>query len=122
MILKKFETEIYPFKLWVAIAKDRGEILENFVNYNNDEPIKDVPCTDVVYYVEEIKTKNYGALIVFYDESRITHKTVTHEVIHAISMLMECIGDKINGSESCAYLAGWIADCCEKMKCDSTFV
>lgn len=117
-ILRKFETEIYPFKLWVAIAEDRENILEKFVSYTESETIKDVPCTDVVYYVEEIETKNYGALIVFYDKSRITHKTVTHEAIHAISMLMECIGDKVTGSESCAYLAGWIADCCEKTKCE----
>ena len=34
-ILKKYETEIYPFKVWVAIAQDRDEILKKFVDYTD---------------------------------------------------------------------------------------
>ena len=112
-ILKKYETEIYPFKVWVAIAQDRDEILKKFVDYTDGTPVKDVPQTDFVQCVEETKTGNYGALIVFYDESRLTHRTVTHEVIHAVGDLLQCIGDEISGNEQTAYLAGWIADCCE---------
>ena len=115
-ILKKYETEIYPFKVWVAIAQDRDEILKKFVDYTDGTPVKDVPQTDFVQCVEETKTGNYGALIVFYDESRLTHRTVTHEVIHAVGDLLQCIGDEISGNEQTAYLAGWIADCCEKAK------
>ena len=108
-ILKKYETEIYPFKVWVAIAQDRDEILKKFVDYTDGTPVKDVPQTDFVQCVEETKTGNYGALIVFYDESRLTHRTVTHEVIHAVGDLLQCIGDEISGNEQTAYLAGWIA-------------
>lgn len=118
MNIKKFETEIYPFKVWVAISNQREEIFKKFCDYKNEEPLQDVPNTDVVYFVEELETNFYGVLMMFTDKSRFSHKTVTHETIHAASFLMECIGDSISGNESCAYLAGWIADCCEKAKCE----
>lgn len=31
-ILKKYETEIYPFKVWVAIAQDRDDIFGGWGN------------------------------------------------------------------------------------------
>lgn len=117
-ILKKYENEIYPFKVWVAIAQDRDEILKKFVDYIDGNPLKDIPQTDFVQYVEEIETENYGALIVFYDESRLTHRTVTHEVVHAVEGLLQIIGNELSGGEQTAYLAGWIADCCEKTKAE----
>ena len=120
-MIVRYQTVVYPFKVWVSIGesdKARKDILAKFRDYETEEPLKDVPNTDVVYLVEEMEQDphSYGVLMLFTDESRFSHKTVTHETIHATAFLLECIGDTISGNETSAYLAGWIADCCIRTK------
>ncbi|EGK04740.1 hypothetical protein [Dysgonomonas mossii] len=109
--MKVYTNDIYPFTIWVEISEDRNNTLNRFRNYYTGNPIADVPLRDFVEPVEEISTGLWGVLIIFTDESRLSHKTVTHEAIHATGYLLDQIGDEINGKETSAYLAGYIADC-----------
>ena len=110
--MEVYTNDIYPFTIWVEISEDRNNTLNRFSNYYTGNPIADVPLRDFVEPVEEISTGLWGVLIIFTDESRLSHKTVTHEAIHATGLLLDEIGDKITGKETSAYLAGYIADCC----------
>lgn len=112
--MKVFKNDIYPFTIWIDINENRSETLNMFRNYYTDKLIEDVPMRDFVEPVEEISTGAWGVLIIFTDESRLDYKTVTHEAIHATGYLLDQIGDEINGKETSAYLAGYIADCCIK--------
>lgn len=112
--MKVYTNAIYPFTIWVEISENRSDTLNKFRNYYTGNPIADVPFRDFVEPVEEMSTGAWGVLIVFTDESRLSHKTVTHEAIHATGLLLDEIGDKINGKETSAYLAGYIADCCNQ--------
>ena len=110
--MKTYTNEIYPFKIWVEVSENRNDTLEKFRHYYTEKPIDDVPLGDFVTPVEEISSGFWGVLIIFTDESRLNHKTVTHEAIHAVGFLLDEIGDEINGKETSAYLAGYIANCC----------
>lgn len=109
-----FKNDIYPFTIWIDINEDRNNTLSLFKNYYTKKPIEDVPMTDFVEPVVEISTGAWGVLMIFTNESRLCHKTVTHETVHALHYLLDQMGDKINGKETSAYIGGYIADCCIK--------
>jgi hypothetical protein len=117
--IHRFDPEIYPFKLWIAIThnvkvfperftglKYKGNIFEN--SLDNREA-----CT---FYVEEKETTYKGVLILFSDKQYTTMKTVAHEATHAARMLWDHIGETATGEEADAYLVGWIAKCIDEVK------
>ncbi len=110
--MKVYTNDIYPFTIWIDINDNRDDTLNKFRDYYTDKPIEDVPMRDFVVPVVEMSSGAWGVLIIFTDDSRLSHKTVTHEAIHAAGFLLDEIGDSIDGKETSAYLAGYIADCC----------
>lgn len=121
-MIKKFTNEIYPFRVWVATATDEedrlicGERLFDFLDYDTREEIKYQRFKDMVYKIDYIGSEEYGILILFYSPESINFKTVCHEIIHATNYLLETIGEKLEHSYLCAYIAGWVGQCCEEFK------
>ena len=57
-----------------------------------------------------------GILIVFENVKSFTVKTIAHETAHAVKQIWNHLGEDYFGDEATAYLSGWIADCCWKVK------
>jgi hypothetical protein len=46
----------------------------------------------------------------------MTCKTIAHESVHAAGYMFQHIGQGIDSEEPFAFLVGWIADCCWKIR------
>ena len=114
--VQEFDPVIYPYKLWVMVAKNAEGISELFYNYNG-EPIKiDNVEIAITLPVMNKETKKYGVLICFKSKKDMTFEVVAHEASHAAKGLFEHINAGIDEHEPFEYVVGWIAKCCEKVK------
>ena len=59
-----------------------------------------------------------GVLIRFRSLETMDARNITHESVHAADRMFSELGVDAdnNNDEPLAYLAGWIADCCEEVK------
>ena len=120
MNIKRFDPVIYPQKLWVAVTEDATELNGLFVKEYEGEPIN----FEVYEFKEKYealtirvrsKTRHFGVLIIFKPKF-LDVKTIAHEASHAAGYIFHHIGADMDCGEPTAYLMGWIADCCWKMK------
>jgi hypothetical protein len=115
--LHEFNPTIYPRLLWISISKakfeDRFENVSDFYNC----------CNAIVDCVFDKIQQRGGVLIRFADKKAMTVSTITHESIHAaINILNYCdINITVDNQEPLAYLAGFIASCCEEVKNDKHY-
>lgn len=63
-----------------------------------------------------------GVLIRFENKAAMTVRNITHEAVHAALEIFDYVGARTthDNQEPFAYLVGWIADCCNKVKTDKT--
>ena len=114
----EFDPAIYPVKLWISITNDLGAIKEKFKLYPSQQEIsinfsqKDA-LAGLVYHIEN---KKIGVLIVFESKKCCTIENITHECYHAVDEIWKHLSEEYWGSEATAYLIGWMADCCWKVK------
>ena len=110
--LHKFKFDIYPCEMWITISKDNFKgILENVKDFGND----DLANVDCAYQIKN----GVGIILVrFKNKSIMNFNTVTHESLHVAINIFSYIGEPIdvNHQEAIAYLAGYIAECCGKVK------
>lgn len=112
MKIHQFNPIIYPRLLWIAVGKDpidgydgvEGEWLESsdaFVIHSYDR-----------------KNKKGGVFMRFESLDVMSAKVITHESIHAAMDICDyCdIRPDNKNQEYLAYLAGWVAQCCEEVK------
>jgi hypothetical protein len=110
--LHEFDPKIYPRLVWVSIStvnfSDRFDNVSEWSKY----------CNAVVDCVYDKIQKRGGILIRFANKAVMTTSVITHESIHAaLNILDYCdIQTTVENQEPLSYLAGWIADCCEKVK------
>jgi hypothetical protein len=121
MSAKRFDPVIYPQKLWVSISKDGTELNGMFRHKATDEIIRfeeyDVKNYEALTFpVSEVETDYHGVLIVYTRQKYMTCKTIAHEAVHAAGYMFQHIGQEIDSNEPFAFLTGWIADCCWKVK------
>ncbi|MDR1652245.1 MAG: hypothetical protein LBS01_01085 [Prevotellaceae bacterium] len=121
MNIKRFDPVIYPQKLWVAISKDGKDMNGLFRHKKTDDIIRfeeyDFANFEaVVFPVSEVKSDYHGALIIFAKKKYMTCKTIAHEAVHAAGYMFKHIEQEIDSDEPFAFLTGWIADCCFKVK------
>lgn len=118
--IHEFDPLIYPRKLWVVINKDRHEVVKQF--FNDIDNIKiELPNNShslgaITFTCYKLDSKDLGVLIIFDNKSVCDIKTIAHESAHAADFIMQRIGEDEPGMECYAYLVGWIADCCERVK------
>ena len=62
------------------------------------------------------ESKLIGILIIFENKKYFTIENIAHETSHATEMIWQHLYEQEWGSEANAYLSGWIADCCWKVK------
>lgn len=119
-MLKEFNCEIYPRKLWIATSWE--DVKDNFATYA-DYAFERHEKADATTYprVERKKTKEYGVLIVFDFDKGIGGskmvEIVAHESLHAVNAIFDELGVEygLTHDEHAAYMVGWIAKCCWKV-------
>jgi hypothetical protein len=119
-IIHEFDPVIYPYKLWVVVAKSPIDIAERFNGYNN-KPIENIveDTKQLDAFVMQVQRKSdsmLGALIYFSSKHIMTYGIVSHECTHAAKHLFEHINANINPHEPFEYIVEWMADCCEVVK------
>jgi hypothetical protein len=119
--VRRFNPHVYPQRLWVAISNDGTELNGLFRYKGTDEIIRfeehDVANSEATAFpATEVGSDYYGALIVFTRKKYMTCKTIAHEAVHAAGYIFEHIGQDVDSDEPFAFLVGWIADCCWKVR------
>ena len=116
MIIKQFDPQIYPRKLWVVIEPDMGKLMSRFGGLEKDE-LEDETWDAMTAHVYN-KNKNIGGLMVIFKNSEcLTSSNITHESIHVAMDILDYVGVKIDydNQEPLAYLAGWVTECVYKV-------
>lgn len=119
-IFHQFDPYIYPVKLWITITKDFKALSDRFCVGESKEDI-DISfmskCEAATYYVmHKEKPCYHGILIATTSKAFFSTKNIAHEATHAARMMWRHMGEDVTGEEADAYLVGWIAECCEKVK------
>lgn len=120
----EFDQQIYPQLLWVAVNPTKEEQKQFLSTYTpNGEEEKDLnveleSCNAVVYGVRKKENKRTGSMIVFESKDTINFNIVAHESLHVVCRLCAycAIPYDNDNHEHIAYLIGWVASCCEKIK------
>jgi len=113
----EFDPVIYPVKLWVVVT-DSNKILNDRFSWYPEEKI------DVDFNIVNAATgmalkkdgKLLGVLIVFETSKQMNVKNIAHETSHAVKKIWNHLHEDFFADEATAYLSGWIADCCWKVK------
>ena len=122
IIIKQFDTIIYPRQVWIAAGGTRGDIVENFKDdegdpfYVSQERIKNSEA--LAFSVHDKDKKCCGSLVWFHDPERMSLRNITHESVHAANFILSDLGIGVDtdNDEAQAYLAGFVADCIEKVQ------
>ncbi len=119
-LIHKFDSILYPIKLWIAVTNDGTELQDKFVYHDTREAIDITTLkgseTVTFHVTEKEGDKHKGVLIIFCDKKFLTIRTIAHEATHASDMIWNHIGERASGEEANAYLVGWIAQCIEEVK------
>lgn len=116
--IHEFDPVIYPYKFWVAISDNVEKLQEHFIHKNGKELEGDISFNMGVTcdVTSKIRPKHKGVLIIFTKKKYITPDIIAHEAYHASQSIFEYIQETYPSEEATAYLIGWIAGCCEKVK------
>lgn len=116
-VFHEFDPVIYPLKLWVVMTNSVEIINERFSSYPKGEIEMDFRKFDAgVILAVKKEDKNIGILMVFENAKHFTIETIAHETSHAVREIWKHLKEDYYGDEATAYLSGWIADCCWKVK------
>lgn len=107
--MKKIESQLYPFDLYISTNADECKELNDF-NTGNPVEINQKGCSGMTYKVKD-NDGMQGILIWISptEDSKTQFGVVVHEIIHAIGFIFDIIGEDMSGSEPEAYLGEWIA-------------
>lgn len=122
IIIKQFDTVIYPRQVWIAAGDKREDIAANFTDDDGDpfciNPERIENSEAMAFSVHDKEKKCCGSLVWFHDPERMTLRNITHESVHAANFIFMDLGIKVDtdNDEAQAYLAGFVADCIEKVQ------
>jgi len=114
----EFDPAIYTQKLWVCVGENFDNLNGLFSDIDDETDIdfgKFENYEAVTINAIKKETKDFGVLIIF-KPKYIDCKTIAHEASHAAGYIFHHIGADMDCGEPTAYLIGWVADCCEKVK------
>lgn len=119
-MLKEFNCEIYPRKLWVATSWE--DVKDKFTTYGEYEFEKSEDAYATTYpQILRKATGKHGILIVFYDCDKLGGSKIVehiaHESLHTANAIFNELGVEYSliHDEHAAYMVGWIAKCCWKV-------
>lgn len=119
-MLKEFNCEIYPRKLWVATSWE--DVKDKFTTYGEYKFEKSEDTYATTYpQVLRKATGKYGILIVFYDCDKLGGSKmvehIAHESLHTANAIFNELGVEYSliHDEHAAYMVGWVAKCCWKV-------
>ena len=110
----EFNPILYPISLMVAWGRDDKWSSEDFEDI---ELKSDAAAT--TFFCKHKPTGNMCVLIRFCDKSVMSdYGLVSHESFHATIYILEYIGSGISVGyqEHAAYLAGWVANCINRVR------
>lgn len=123
-MIKKFNPQIYPCDLYVAVESSIDEILEQLnicdradfhkiINIDTDKLKSNIQnCDAVTIPVANKKSKTVGILIFIPKIKIISNRTIAHESVHATDYVFDLIRAYSQGfdagNEPYAYLVDWI--------------
>ena len=120
MKIHEFDPVIYPRKLWIVVTNNPQVIKDNFEYDSDPENFFGGGHAAMVISCSQKETNLIGVCICFTKHKHLTTKNIAHESVHAASyMFSACnmsMGFEDGKDEHYAYLVGWIAECCEKVK------
>lgn len=107
-VVYKFDPQIYPRKLWIAVSTALfKERFSNVLEFDESE----IALTGNVH--DDID--NLGGLFIRFENiDAIKFEVVTHEAIHAVLGTYDYCGVSVDtrNQEHLCYFAGWVAKCC----------
>lgn len=114
--IHEFDPQIYPRLLWVTYGCPTPVLKDMF----GDEA-KDMDKTSNAEVINCRRMKpdvRGGILIRFRSKSDMKMENIAHEAVHAALEIFDYVDARIeyDNQEPFAYLVGWIADCCQKVK------
>ncbi|WP_315084975.1 hypothetical protein [Bacteroides heparinolyticus] len=119
-IIKEFDPQIYPYKLWVIIDKTPDEIPALFYGYDGKEIENIVSSIDKMEaFTMPVMKKDfssYGVIVFFRSKKQMNVQVIAHEASHAAKFLFEHIGAEIKEHEPFEYVVGWVAECCDLVR------
>ena len=120
IMLKEFNCEIYPRKLWVTTSWE--DVKDKFASHGDYEFKKSENAYATTYPdIVRKATGKYGVLIVFYDCDKLGGSKIVehiaHENLHAVNSIFNELGVEYSlmHDEHAAYMVGWVAKCCWKV-------
>ena len=119
VIIHEFDPVIYPRKLWVVATSKMTAITDRFLDKESKGEmvyINGDHFSAITQKVSEKGSGRHGVIIVFVTKKEMTTKLIAHESTHAARYIWNELGEDETGTEANAYLVGWIAECCEKVK------
>lgn len=118
MIIREFDPVIYPLKVWIAKNPSPTKLKELFIELTGGTLtfIFDKRTIASTYnrVVENVETGKYGILIIL-SSNKLSVKAIAHEATHAVRYIWEGLSEEVTGIEADAYLAGWVAECINKV-------
>ena len=118
-IIHQFDSVIYPIKLFVSITDNLSGIADKLEEYPSGKPFKTKGANKMEAFTQLVSEKEsgyIGVLILFKSKTICSVKLIAHEASHASDKIWNHLGETHPGSGSNAYLVGWIAECCWKVK------
>ena len=117
----EFDPQIYPQLLWVSVNPTKEEQKVFNTTYEEPEIDLNLDLTDCNAQVNNVRLKENrrtGSLITFKSIEQINCSNIAHEASHVVFDLCSVrdIRTHYDNQEPVAYLIGWVADCCEKVK------
>lgn len=114
--IHEFDPQIYPRLLWVTYGCPTAVLKDMFGNEAQD---MDKTANAEVINCRRMKPDvRGGVLIRFRNKKEMTMENIAHESAHAALEIFDYVNARISSDnqEPFAYLVGWIADCCNKVK------
>jgi len=116
-IFHEFDPVLYPVKLWVIVTDNNKVLNDRFSWYPKEDINIDFNISNATAGIAlKKKGELLGVLIVFENSKQLNVKNIAHETSHAVRRIWNHLGEDYFGDEATAYLSGWIADCCWKVK------
>lgn len=110
----EFDPQIYPQKLWISV----GATKKDFADFDEIPEMDKASIADTTPVCKLKPKKLGGVLIRFRNRIDMQFNNVTHESVHAAMIILDYCDVKFyaDNQEPVAYMAGWIADCIDKVK------
>lgn len=119
--IHQFGNDIFPRDLFILITDDIKGIQDSFelIGVDIDRDWLD-NCAAFVASCIYRETGKLGILTVFRSKKQMSIKNMAHEALHvATAIHKDCgmaMGFDSGQDETCAYLAGWAADCFNQVR------